>query len=345
MTSDVETAASARPRVSKRAALGLSLLTLSLFAMVGARLFVGSTGIGWPSGVNAGHIVVERSRMLLFAGVVGVALSVSGVALQALLRNALAEPYILGLSTGAGLGIAVQGFCASQLAVYAGPNELGALVGAVLTLGVVFLASRRGGVIDRLGLLLTGVVLSTINGALIMLLHHLTKPGAQRDNLMQWMMGLLPSRPLAWGDSAAIAVTVLGMGWLLLRGPAMDVATLDDDEAHGLGIHGPRLRLGLLVTASALAAAGVVIAGPIAFVGLICPHLARLILGPAHRGVLLGSALLGATLLITANVSAELIAYLRPGTGVLPVGIFTALVGGPAFLWMLRPRLGTGIED
>ncbi|XAM01701.1 iron ABC transporter permease [Phycisphaeraceae bacterium D3-23] len=331
--------------VGLRAWFGLSLLALLLIGAVIARLYVGSSSIGWPGGEYAGHIMVERSRMLLFGAVVGVALAVSGVALQALLRNALAEPYILGLSTGAGLGITVQIFCVAQFAVYAGPRELGALVGAVLTLGIVFFASRRGGVIDRLGLLLTGVVLSTINGALIMLLHHLTPPEFQRD-LMQWMMGLLPTRPPAWGDSAAIGVTVLGLAWLLLRASAMDVATFDDDEAHALGVHGPRLRLGLLITASALAAAAVVIAGPIAFVGLICPHIARLILGPAHRGVLLGSAMLGATLLITANVASELIAHLTPDTiGVLPVGIFTALVGGPAFLWMLRPKLGTGISE
>ncbi|MFI4859599.1 MAG: FecCD family ABC transporter permease [Phycisphaerales bacterium JB063] len=344
MTAQADSPGQGVARPTKRAVVGLSLIGLVLLASVGARLLVGSSGVGWPDGEHAGFIVQERSRMLLYAAVVGVALAVSGVALQALLRNALAEPYILGLSTGAGLGIALQTYIAAHFALYAGPRELAALVGAVLTLIIVFLASRRGGVIDRLGLLLTGVVLGTINGALIMLLHYLTPPEDQLD-LMQWMMGLLPSRPLAWGDSAAIAVIVLGLGWLLWRAPAMDVATLDDDEAHALGVHGPRLRLGLLVTASALAAAGVVVAGPIAFVGLICPHLARLILGPAHRGALLGSAMLGASLLVSANVAAELIAHLHPTTGRLPVGIFTALVGGPAFLWMLRPKLGAGVSE
>lgn len=333
-----------RSDTHRRVTIGLSAFVVVLLVAVAARLWIGSSGIGWPSGANAGYIVTERARLLLFASVVGAALAASGVALQALLRNPLAEPYILGLSTGSGLGIAVQGFIAAQWVVYAGPNEAGALVGALLTLGVVYLASRRRGVIDRLGLLLTGVVVSTLNGALILLLNHLTPPGMQRDNLMYWMMGVLPSRPVGWGDAAATGVCGVGLLLLFWRARAIDVATLDDDEAHALGVHLGRLRLLLLLCASGLAAAAVVIAGPIAFVGLICPHLARVALGPSHRGLLVGSVVLGAALLIGANVASELIAYLHPGAGVLPVGIFTALVGGPAFLWMLRPKLGQGLD-
>ena len=322
--------------------VGLAVFAVILATAVVSRLLIGSSGVGWPTGEIGAHILTERLRMLLFALCVGAALAASGVALQALLRNALAEPYILGLSTGAGLGIAVQGYLLAQFAIVTGPNELGALVGAILTLAIVFFASRRRGVIDRLGLLLTGVVLSTINGSFILLLNHLTPPGTERNNLMYWMMGVLPSRQMTPGDTAAIALTVLSVGLLLWKSRAIDVATLEDDEALSLGVHLPRLRLLLLLSASALAAAAVVIAGPIAFVGLICPHLARLVLGPSHRAVLIGSVLLGAALLVAANVASELIAFTRPGTGILPVGIFTALVGGPVFLWMLRPQLGRG---
>ncbi len=332
-----------QPRVNRRIVAGLIVFAAVLMAAAAARLWIGSSGVGWPSGTHAGHIVTERARLLLFAAVVGAALAASGVALQALLRNPLAEPYILGLSTGSGLGIAVQGFIAAQWAVYAGPNEAGALVGALLTLGVVYLASRRRGVIDRLGLLLTGVVVSTLNGALILLLNHLTPPGMQRENLMYWMMGVLPSRSVGWGDSVAVGICAVGVLLLFWQARAIDIATLDDDEAHALGIHHGRLRLLLLLCASGLAASAVVIAGPIAFVGLICPHLARVVLGPSHRGLLVGSVLLGAALLVGASVVSEWIAYLRPRAGILPVGIFTALVGGPAFLWMLRPKLGRGL--
>ena len=321
---------------------GLVCLFAVFLVAVACRLLVGSSGVGWPDGAHAGHILTERLRLLFFASVVGGSLAASGVALQALLRNPLAEPYILGLSTGAGLGIALQGFLFAQYALVTGPNEVGALAGALLTLGVVYAVSRRRGVVDRLGLLLAGVVVSTINGALILLLNRLTPPGMQRENLMYWMMGVLPSRPMGWGDTAAIAVCLLGVGALAVKSGAIDVATLDDDEAHALGVDLGRLRLLLLLCASALAAAAVVVAGPIAFVGLICPHLARLVLGPSHRVLLIGSVVLGAALLIGANVAAEWIACLRPGTGVLPVGIFTALVGGVAFLGMLRPRLGRG---
>lgn len=329
-----------REAKKKRTRAGLVVFALLLLLAAVLRLWVSSNGLGLPSGPYASHLFDERLRLLLVCVTVGVALAVSGVALQALLRNALAEPYILGLSTGAGLGIAVQGYVAGLLAIALGPKQMGAMIGALAALAIVFFASRRRGVIDRLGLLLTGVVLSTVCGALIMLIHYFTPIREQRDNLAFWMMGLIPDTPLGVLGYLTLFLTLAGLSLLVWLGPAMDVATLDDDEAMSLGIHVPRLRLMLLLTASVLAAGAVVMAGPIAFVGLICPHLARSILGPSHRALVIGAALLGATLLIVANVASELIAYVHGGIGILPVGIFTALVGGPTFLWMLRPQMG-----
>lgn len=316
----------------------------ALLAALLARLLVGSTGFGLPGGEHAGILMDIRIQRGLVAGIVGVALAVSGVALQALLRNPLAEPYILGLSTGAGLGIMVQGYLALQLGIAFSASGVGAVIGTAVTLGMVYLVGRRNGVVDRLGLLLAGVVLSTINGSLIMLLNYLAGPGVLRDNITQWMMGMLQVRPLGWQDGAAAAVCGVSLGLLLWQGRAMDIATLDDDEASALGVSIHQLKALLLLIASVLTATAVLIAGPIAFIGLIAPHLARLLLGPTHRPLLIGAAILGATLLIIADVASDAVAAMNQDVGLIPIGIFTAILGGPVFLWMLRPQLGRGIE-
>lgn len=328
----------------KRIFLGWLAIATGLLTAIAARLLIGSTTLGLPTGEHASIILDIRIQRGTVAAIVGVALAVSGVALQALLRNPLAEPYILGLSTGAGLGIMVQSYLALQLGFAVGQGSLGALVGTVLTLVIVYLASRRNGVIDRLGLLLVGVVLATITGAMIMLLNYLAGPGMLRDNLMQWMMGVLQVRELGWQDALAGCVCCASLVLLLWQGRAMDIATLDDDEASALGVNVGRLKLLMLGVASVLTATAVLIAGPIAFIGLIGPHLARLLLGPTHRPLLIGAAMLGVTLLITADVASDAVYYLQPTVGLIPIGIFTAILGGPIFLWMLRPQLGRGIE-
>ncbi|MFK7789963.1 MAG: FecCD family ABC transporter permease [Phycisphaeraceae bacterium] len=327
-----------------RTTLAWLFIGLALLAALAARLLIGSTSLGLPTGEYASIILDIRLQRGVVAAIVGIALAISGVALQALLRNPLAEPYILGLSTGAGLGMMVQGYLALQLGLVLGTSGIGAVVGTIVTLVIVYLASRRNGVIDRLGLLLVGVVLATITGALIMLLNYLAGPGVLRDNLMQWMMGMLQVRELGWQDALAAGVCLLSLVLLLWQGKAMDIATLDDDEAASLGINVGRLKLLLLGTASILTATAVLIAGPIAFIGLIAPHLARLLLGPTHRPLLIGAAMLGATLLIVADVASDAVYYLKPTVGLIPIGIFTAILGGPVFLWMLRPQLGRGIE-
>lgn len=328
---------------TRRSAVWVLLIGL-LLALAAARLLLGSDGFGWPTVEGADIIIGARLQRTVVAAIVGVALAVSGVALQALLRNPLAEPYILGLSTGAGLGIIVQGYLAMQLGFAVGPNGLGAVFGTALTLAIVFFASRRRGVVDRLGLLLVGVVLSTINGAAILLFTYLASQTMLPDNLAAWMMGLLPVGFLDWTDGVASAIVAGLIALLVWQGRAMDVATLDDDEAASLGVHTGRLKTLLLLSASVLTALAVLIAGPIAFVGLIAPHIARALLGPSHRQLVLAAALLGGSLLISADLASTLVAWLHPSVGRLPVGIFTAMIGGPVFLWLLRPQLGRGME-
>ncbi|MEO1237949.1 MAG: iron ABC transporter permease, partial [Planctomycetota bacterium] len=316
----------------------------------GLRVVVGSSAVGWPTG----EVVLLRLDRLFTAAVTGAALGTAGVALQTLLRNALAEPFILGLSTGAAAGLVGQRLLgAMALGVGVGNySGVGAGVGAGLSMGIVYLASRRHGVLDPLGLLLTGVVLGTINGALIMLAVHL-EPGLLRVEVSRWMMGHLSGEAGAvgswlggragvpWGVLMAAGLTAAGWGWLRWRARALDAATLSAGEAEALGVDLRRLRVGLFVVSSGLAAGAVVLAGPIAFVGLVCPHVARLMVGPAHRGLLGVSAFLGAALVILAD-TAGAGGALAFGVGVVPWGVFTALVGGVAFLWMLRPAVGRG---
>ncbi len=319
---------------------GLAVLLAALCLL---RVWVGSAGVGFPTGDAAGYILQARVTRLGIGIAVGVALAISGVALQTLLRNPLAEPYILGLSTGAGAGMMAQAWLVYALGLALGPGYLGAVLGAAASMLVVFAAGRRRGVIDPVGLLLTGVVLGTINGALIMLFNYAVGPGGLRDDLTRWMMGTINEGVGPTTFYMVAGGTAAGLTLLLTQARAMDVATLAEGEAVSLGVNVPRMRTLLFVIASVLAAGAVVLTGPVAFVGLICPHVSRLLLGPRHATLLVGSALTGAALIVAADTASSLIAY-RFETGMIPIGVFTAMLGGPAFLWMLRPQLGRGLE-
>lgn len=334
------------PRIDPRHRVTAILIGLAvlLLLVAAARLMLGATGFGWP-GDSA--ILALRGNRLVLGLTVGVALALGGVALQSLLRNPLAEPFILGLSTGAGAGIMLQAL-AIQLAPFVvwgifAFKPIGALAGACIAMGVVYLAGRRHGMIDPLGLLLTGVVLSTINGALIMMGNYLAGPGGLRDDLARWMMGYLNEGVGQETVYGAGLVVVVGFVLLLTHALAMDAASVSDTEARAMGVNLKRLRTLLFLTAGVLAAAAVLLAGPIAFVGLVAPHLGRLLLGPAHAPLLIASALIGATLIVAADLlSAALELWLH--IGLMPIGIFTALVGGIVFLWMLHPQLGRGLD-
>ncbi len=316
----------------------IAALFAAMFGAAVLRLCLGAT-FGLPDAT----LLTLRLSDVMAAGAAGFMLAVSGVGLQALLRNPLAEPYILGLSSGAALGVMVQAIIRLELGLAAGANHLGAIGGAMVTMAVVFLAGRRRGVIDPLGLLLTGVVLMTINGALVMLLNYWVGPGGIKENVSQWMMGYL-TQSLSLTQIGFVGATgLVGLGILLAIAPAMDVASFSDAEAISMGVNLRRLRTTLFVVSSVLAAGAVVLAGPIAFIGLVSPHIARLLLGPGHDTLLIASALIGATLLILANC-ASIAVNNAFETGILPIGAFAALLGGPVFLWMLRPHLGRGVS-
>ena len=325
-----------------------------MVALAVARLFIGvveGARFAWPGGdvldavlrvfardwlSGPDTVLTIRLGSVISAIVAGAALSTSGVALQNLLRNPLAEPFILGLSSGAGVGYIAQTMLSKALGTALGPLHVGALAGGVATLAIVYLAGRRRGIVDPLGMLLTGVVVTTFNGAIIMVLYHFNTAGDMAQ-LAKWMQGYLQDRVDSAEMIAITAFTFAGLALLLRNARAMDVAMFSDAEAISMGVNLPTLRRLQFLVAAVLASGAVVLTGPLAFVGLIAPHLARLMLGPTHRNLLIAAALIGAGLILTADVITAALNWRQ-----FPAGVFTAIIGVPVFLSMLRPRLGRG---
>ena len=197
--------------------------------------------------------------------------------------------------------------------------------------------SQRRGWLDPISLILVGVIVSSICGALIMFFHHLMPTGLLQGQMIRWMMGRIPEHvsgtTLVAAGVIAAAATVVGV----VMGPAMDAATLGDDEARSVGLAVGPLRVCMFLLAGALTAGAVALCGPIGFVGLIAPHVARLILGPRHGVLVVGAAFAGVALVVGADAARQAIDL---GSGRMPIGVFTALVGGPAFIWLLRTGRG-----
>jgi iron complex transport system permease protein len=204
---------------------------------------------------------------------------------------------------------------------------------------VVVAAGRRHGAIEPVTLLLAGVVVASVAGALTVLVQYLMPPSSRGD-LMAWSMGRIPELPervpLVVGGVLLVSIGC----WSILRARWLDAACTADDEASSLGVDLRALRWRLVVLSGALAGSSVVLCGPIAFVGFVAPHVARLMLGAGHRGLVVASPILGAALLIAAD--ALRLAVPLPGAGKLPVAVVTAILGGPIFLWVLRRQGGRG---
>lgn len=312
----------------------LPALAMALGGAAGWRLVVGPDGIDPPRDSLEWSLRLGR---ILAAGTVGSALAAAGVMLQSLLRNPLAAPSVLGLTAGASLGVTIATFLGvTTLGAMGGAagSSLAALLGAGAALLLVYSLAQRRGALEPVSLILVGVVVSLICGAGMVLLQHLM-PDQGLAATTRWLFGSIrDDLPRALLQSVFI-LTMVGILIGIRLGPAMDASALDDDEAMSVGVPLERLRVALFSIAGALTAGSVVLAGPIGFVGLICPHATRLLVGPGHRVVLVGSALLGAALLISADA---LIRVIDLGAGRMPVGVLTTLVGGPAFLWLLRTK-------
>ncbi|MBN1553102.1 MAG: iron ABC transporter permease [Phycisphaerae bacterium] len=285
-----------------------------------------------------------RVVRLSAAALVGVGLAAAGLALQGLLRNPLAEPYILGVSSGAGIGVLLGPSLGVvlHLAPWATTPVL-AMVGALITAAVVYGIAQRRGRLDPYVLLLAGVIVNVFNGAVIMALMHFLKPD-EIFKFVGWGMGQIPD--WLWSQPSLIWICggMIVAGWfvLFLRSAAMNMLSLGDDVAStsGVGVH--RLRVETFVVVALMTSASVALAGPIGFVGLIVPHICRLLLGPDHRRLAIVAGFGGAMFLMLADTLCRLMsAWFQFGE--LPVGVITALAGGPFFIVLLRRRAKEGL--
>lgn len=300
-----------------------------LFAAVaaGAALLLG------PAGAEPGETILLEIRLprVLLGLLVGGALAVSGVILQALFRNDLAEPYLVGVGPGALLGVTAAALAAGTLPG-AVPRALSALLGALLVSGVVFAAARRRGREAGPTLLLAGVAVGAFVSALATAALYVAV--RRWDQVVQWLLGHLAPRP---AGELVLLGGVLAAGGLVafVRARDLDAVALGEEGAWLVGVHVRRLLLLLGLTACLLAAAAVSLAGLIGFVGLLVPHVARGLVGPGHRRLLPVSLALGGGLLVLADALARTVAPPLE----LPVGVVTAAVGAPCLAWiLLRPR-------
>lgn len=319
--------------------------------------------IGWAFGLLAATVVVggactlvgvirlsdltfpiwqARLLLMLSAAAVGASLAGGGLALQGLLRNPLAEPYILGISSGAGVGVMAGLALAGRLEAPAwASTPLLAFAGAVASCAAVYAVAQRRGRLDPYTLILSGVIINTFNGA-IMLAGHLFIDQYRIADFNYWAMGQFPDSTGHGLLIACGACVALGWALLLLSSAAYNVLGLGDDVAASSGVRVQRLRLLTFAAVGVMTAAAVALAGPIGFVGLIVPHICRLIFGPDHRLGMIVTPLAGAIFLMVAETMCR---TLGPAIGVsrVPVGIVTALAGGPFFIFLLRNRFrGTG---
>jgi iron complex transport system permease protein len=319
------------------------------YAAAMARLIHGEAEVapagGPPAGAAAWQDALTRANLfrLLAAAAVGAALAAAGLALQGLLRNPLAEPYLLGISSGAGVGVLLGGSLAAALALPAwATSPILAMVGALATTAVVYGIAQRRGRLDPYVLLLSGVIVNVFNGALILTILQFVKQEEMID-FIGWGMGKIPE--YLWFRPRLLVfcwlMVLAGWIWLLLRSGALNALGLGDEVAASSGVAVHRVRIEVFLVVSLITAAAVALAGPIGFVGLIVPHLCRLVFGPDHRRLMILSAVGGALFLMAADTLCRWTGEISRH-GELPVGVITAMTGGPFFIYLLRRRARGG---
>ncbi|GAB2538771.1 iron chelate uptake ABC transporter family permease subunit [Nocardia heshunensis] len=279
----------------------------------------------------AGYVTLWEVRFprVVLAVLVGAALATAGALLQGVFANPLAEPGVIGVSAGAAVGagtvIVIGGAFAAAWSVAAG-----AFVAGLGTTALVYLLSRSGGRTEVVTLILTGVAINAFAGGLISFLLFKASPAA-RDQLVFWQMGSLNGA--TWQAVNVVwPLTLVGIAAAIWMAPRLDLLALGESAARHLGVDVERLRRNIIVVVAILATAGVAFTGIILFVGLIVPHLVRMLVGPGHRVLIPLSAILGAAVLVAADIGARALVH----NADLPLGMITSLVGGPFFFWLLR---------
>lgn len=322
------------------AALALGILCLQVgtqYVGIGEILGIIGRAMGFlnvdGNGLNTtiDTIVLQLRMPRVFLGfLVGCSLASVGVTLQALFRNPLADPYVLGVSSGAALGVSLAVLFGIGTTVWAVPAlPVCGFLGGLLALLVLY---RMSATYDRLpvhSVLLAGVILNAIFSALIMFITSIMEPN-RSFGMMAWLMGSLtaPADPALLALSAYLAVCLL---LLFKQVGVLNIMTLGEEPARSLGIDTERAKRGIFLTAALVTGAVVSVSGMIGFIGMVIPHAVRLLLGADHRLLLPASAMVGGMFLMTADTFAR--SFFAPSE--LPVGIITALAGGPFFVYLL----------
>ncbi|MEX0922422.1 MAG: iron chelate uptake ABC transporter family permease subunit [Rhodovibrionaceae bacterium] len=337
-------------------ALGASMLVLALLSIgwgavsvpLGEILSIlaSTLGLGGDSDVSIQHqaiVTAIRLPRVIACLAIGAALAVAGAAMQGLFRNPLADPGLVGVSNGAALaavvaivlGPALIGDLPAELRPYI--TALAAFGGGIVATWLVYRIGTRGGQTDVATMLLAGIALNAIGGAAMGGLVFISDDQQLRD-LTFWMMGSLAG--ITWTPLLiCLPLILLAIGAILFYAKALNALLLGEAEAFHLGIPVERAKTVLIAAVALAVGAAVAISGIIGFVGLVVPHILRLVIGPDHRWLIPGSALLGAVLLLLADNLARTVVV----PAEVPIGVVTSLVGGPFFLWLLlRRRIGFG---
>ncbi len=330
----------------------IGLILLLFFAAVSATVY-GAVAIGWRSvmailfetlpfdvvTVSEEIIPVHRDILLhirlprvLLAAAVGSSLAVAGAVFQGLFRNPMADPYVIGISSGAALGAVFAMLGGFSLALGGfGAVPLFAFGGGVATMLLVYSMARVGRAVPVMTLLLAGIAVSAFLSALVALLTYFA--GEKLHMVVFWMMGGLGGA--TWRQVGVMApYALVGYICVSIFSRELNAMLLGEETASHLGVDTERVKKVLLVGASLLVAAAVSTSGIIGFVGLVVPHFVRLVAGPDHRFLIPASALLGGALLIATDTLARVV--IAPSE--LPVGIITALIGAPMFIYLLKRR-------
>lgn len=282
---------------------------------------------------TANEIIVWNLRLprAILAASVGACLALAGCMMQGLLRNPMADPYVIGVSAGASVGGAVAFLLAGALGWGWGIalTPLLAFSGAIGAVIIVYVVARVGGRIPIMNLLLSGIALNTVLSALLSFLIYFSSKELQ--SLIYWLMGSFTGR--GWVHVAIIIPHLLiGIALAVFLARDLNALSLGEEAAATLGVHVEGSKRLLLFASTLLTAGAVAVSGIIGFVGLLVPHISRLLFGPDHRVLLPTSALLGGIFLVAADLLSRIII----ANAELPVGIITSLFGGPFFLYLLR---------
>lgn len=288
--------------------------------------------VGAPATVSPDYEIFVKVRLprIFLAAIVGAALACSGVVFQALLRNPLADPYILGISSGAGLGAIIAVMTGFNWTMWGrSPIAVFAFAGALGTVWLVWFIGRLTGKFRVTGLLLAGVVVNAFFSAVIMFLTSIAESQHLYATIF-WLMGNMTEEDslVLWTGAGCVAAGIMALFYI---SPQLNALSFGEEDARSMGVNTARTRTIAFAVAAFITAITVSLSGLIGFVGLIVPHGVRLVFGPDHRQLIPLSAIIGSVFLVAADTLARII--VAPAQ--LPVGVITAIIGGPFFLVLL----------